>query len=285
MRDILLKIFEKVYVDVGSFWEIAFLNHWHIIYFLLIIGGCITAGLFMKKASYEKQTKIFGILAILLCGLYVFDFFAIPLYYSKELANGELYYTFDIDKLPFHICTVLCPVVAFVQFNKKCARFREPVAILAIAAPLMYLVYPGSAIGELHTLCYKVVQTFIYHGVLLAWGYLNLATGYVKPVFKRCYKVAIGLGLIACWAMIGNITYSANIYDYDADPHYDWFFLTGSTFDFVPKFLMPFAVIAAVFCVALIIYGIYYLVLHIQNKDTNKPAAEETAVKEEEATV
>ena len=102
-------------------------------------------------------------------------------------------------------------------------------------------------------------------------------------MFKRCYKVAIGLGLIACWAMLGNLTYSQNIYDYDAYPHFDWFFITGSTFDFLPKPLMPFAVIAAVFCTALIVYGIYYLVIYIQNRVGNKPAVEET--EEEEATV
>lgn len=281
MREILLKVFEKVYVDVGSFWEIALFNHWHIIYFLLIIGGSITAGIFMKKAAKERQTKIFEILAIALCALYIFDYFAIPLYNTHECADGSILYMLDVDKLPFHICTVLCPVVAFVQFNKKCARFREPVAILAIVAPLMYLVYPGAAVGELHALCYKVVQTFIYHGVLLAWGYLNLATGYVKPAFKRCYKVLIGLALIACWAMIGNLTYGTG-FDHDGDPHYDWFFLTGSTFDFIPKYIMPFAVIAAVFCVALMVYGIYYLVLRIQN---GKKPVEQKAEEEETATV
>ena len=156
-------------------------------------------------------------------------------------------------------------------------------AILAIVAPLMYMTYPGAAVGELHTFCYKVVQTFIYHGVLFAWGYLNLATGYVKPVFKRCYKVVIGLCLIACWAMLGNISYGY-AYRENADPHYDWFFLTGSTFDFVPKPLMPFVVIAAVFCVALMVYGIYYLVLHIQSRVGRKPA-DEKVEKEETATV
>lgn len=283
MRDLLLKLFEKTTVEVGSPMEIALFNFWHFFYLVLIIGGCITAGIFMKKASYEKQTKIFGILSIALCALYAFDYFAIPFYNTYTLEGGSILYTLDVDKLPFHICTVLCPVVAFVQFNKKCAKFREPVAILAIVAPLMYMTYPGAAVGELHTFCYKVVQTFIYHGVLFAWGYLNLATGYVKPVFKRCYKVVIGLCLIACWAMLGNISYGY-AYRENADPHYDWFFLTGSTFDFVPKPLMPFVVIAAVFCVALMVYGIYYLVLHIQSR-AGKKTADEKVEEEETATV
>ncbi len=268
MREFLLWLFEKRAEPC----EIALFNFWHIFYFALIVAGIITAGIFLKKTTEKTKNKVFSILSISLCVLYAADFFIMPLY-----GDG-----IDIDKLPFHICTVLCPVVAFVQFNKRFARLRETVTILAIVAPLMYLTYPGSAVGELSAFCYKVVQTFLYHGVLLAWGYLNLATGVVKPVFKRCYKVLIGLCIIAAWAMIGNLTYSANIYDYDASPHYDWFFLTGSTFPFVPKALMPFAVIAAVFCVALMVYGLYYLVIRIQN---GKKTATEAAEEKEEATV
>ncbi len=276
MRNFVLWLFEKRATPC----EIALFNFWHIFYLALIVAGVITAGVFLKKASQKTQSKVFSALAIALCALYAFDFFAIPLYNTHECADGTVLYMLDVDKLPFHICTVLCPVVAFVQFNEKFYRFREPVAILAIVAPLMYLTYPGSAVGDLSAFCYKVIQTFLYHGVLLAWGYLNLATGTVKPVFKRCYKVLIGLVLIAAWAMIGNVVYSYNPYDYDASPHYDWFFLTGSTFPFVPKALMPFAVIAAVFCVALMVYGIYYLVIHIQNRKNTTPDAKENEQKE-----
>ncbi len=277
MRNFMLWLFEKRATPC----EIALFNFWHIFYFALILAAIITAGVFLKKATDETKAKVFSILSISLCALYIFDYFAIPLYNTHECADGSILYMLDVDKLPFHICTILCPVVAFVQFNKKFARFREPVAILVIVAPLMYLTYPGSAVGELSAFCYKVLQTFLYHGVLLAWGYLNLATGVVKPAFKRCYKVLIGICLIAVWAMIGNLTYGTG-FNHDGDPHYDWFFLTGSTFPFVPKALMPFAVIAAVFCVALMVYGLYYLVLRIQN---GKKGAPEEAEEKEEATV
>lgn len=276
MRNFMLLLFDNRSTPC----EIALFNFWHILYFVLIVGGIITAGVFLKKATVETKNKVFSILSISLCALYIFDYFAIPLYNTHECADGYVMYMLDVDKLPFHICTVLCPVVAFVQFNKRFARFREPVAILAIVAPLMYLTYPGSAVGDLSAFCYKVLQTFIFHGVLLAWGYLNLAVGFVKPAFKRCYKVLIGICLIATWAMIGNLTYGT-CFDHDGSPHYDWFFLTGSTFPFVPKPLMPFAVIAAVFCVALMVYGLYYLVLYIQNHKCSPSTATEDEVKEE----
>ena len=276
MRNFMLWLFDNRSTPC----EIALFNFWHILYFVLIVGGIITAGVFLKKATVETKNKVFSILSISICALYAFDYFAIPLYNTHECADGYVMYMLDVDKLPFHICTVLCPVVAFVQFNKRFARVREPVAILAIVAPLMYLTYPGSAVGDLSAFCYKVLQTFIYHGVLLAWGYLNLAVGFVKPAFKRCYKVLIGICLIATWAMIGNLTYGT-CFDHDGSPHYDWFFLTGSTFPFIPKPLMPFAVIAAVFCVALMVYGLYYLVLYIQNRKCSPSTATEDEVKEE----
>ena len=272
MRDFLIKLFAKV--ETEGFLEIDVFNFWHILYVALIVGAMIVGGIYMNKATEETKNKVFSILVTVLCALYAFDFFAIPLYLTETLEGGEIFYTLDVDKLPFHICTVLCPVVAFVQFNKKFARFREPVAILAIVAPLMYITYPNGAVGGISALCYKIIQTFLYHGVLLAWGYLNLATGTVKPAFKRCYKVLIGICLIALWATVGNLTYNESYIGEGSAKHYDWFFLTGTSFGMHPA-LMPFAVIAAVFGVALMVYGLYYLVLHIASKKSSANVKEE----------
>nr|MBQ8890319.1 YwaF family protein [Clostridia bacterium] len=261
MRNFFLWLFEKRATPC----EITLFNFWHIFYLVLIVGAIITAGVFLSKKSAEVKMKVLSVLSVALCALYAADFFIMPLYMD----------TIDVDKLPFHICTVLCPVVAFVQFNKKFERFREPVAFLAVVAPLMYLVYPGAAVGDLSAFCYKVLQTFIYHGTLLCWGYLNIATGIVKPEIKNSYKALIGICMIAVWAMIGNLTYGV-AYNYgDGDPHFDWFFLTGSTFPFVPKILMPLCVIVAVFGMVLIIYGLWYLVMNILDKKRAASSADE----------
>lgn len=271
----MVKLFAKV--ETEGFFEIDVFNFWHILYFVLIVGGIITAGIFMRRATDEAKNKIFGILVSVLCALYAFDFFAVPLYNTETLQDGSILYALDVDKLPFHICTVLCPVVAFVQFNKRFARFREPVAILAIVAPLMYITFPNGAVGGISAVCYKIVQTFLYHGTLLAWGYLNLATGAVKPEFKRCYKVLIGICLIALWATVGNLTYNESYTGEGAGRHYDWFFLTGTSFGMHPA-IMPFLVIAAVFGVALAVYGLYYLVIYLVSKrKATKASVEETA--------
>ena len=120
--------------------EIAFLNFFHILY-LLIILACAIGLAYYLKSHKEKTRPALRALAYATIVLYVSDFFLQPFVSSD--------FTMNIDKLPFHICTVLCPILAFTEFNPKFAKFKEPVAILSIAAPLMYLVYPGNAIGEI----------------------------------------------------------------------------------------------------------------------------------------
>lgn len=107
----------------------------------------------------------------------------------------------------------------------------------------------------------------------------------VIPSLKNCYKSLIAICIIAAWAMLGNITYGVAWGDAGGEPHYDWFFLTGSTFPFVPTWLMPFAVIAAVFGMVMIIYGIYYLVLHIADKRSKDELADTPEEKKENAVV
>ena len=111
--------------------------------------------------------------------------------------------------------------------------------------------------------------------------HVNLALGTVTPIFKNCYRALIGIIMIAAWATIGNFTYGVPYNFGDGDPHFDWFFLTGSTFPFIPAALMPVLVICAVFLMVLIIYGIYFLVKRIARaRATDEPqeAKEEAAV-------
>ena len=166
----------------------------------------------------------------------------------------------NIDKLPFHICTLLCPIMVFVQFNKKLSFLKEPVAMLAIVAPMMYLCYPNGAVGDISPLCYKIMQAFLYHGLVFAWGLNMLSTRTVVPSIKRSWQSLVALICVAIWAALGNAIYS------NSDHEYDWFFLSGSAFPFVPAPLMPVAVIGAIFGLVVVIYGLYYAFIAIKKK-------------------
>lgn len=252
MRELFFKLFSDGTVTT----EITLFSIWHILYVVLIVGLSIGGAFALRKSEKAKRITL-NTLAILILVSYISDFFIQPFYSGDE--------NMIIDKLPFHICTVLSIFVAFAQFNKKCSWMKETVAALAIVSSLMYITYPGSALGGVTPWCYRVVQTFFYHGVLFAWGFLSVATKQVELKFKNIWKTLIGICLIALWASLGNVLYSSESH------HYDWFFLTGSTFPFIPSWLMPFVVIVAVFGMVCLIYSLNLIICRIiRNRKTNK---------------
>ena len=260
MRDFFLWLFK----EREEPFDITLFSFWHIFYTLLIIISVIAIAIYLNRKSSDFREKACRKIAYSVVFLYISDFFIQPLFLGGDM---------NVDKLPFHICTLLCPVIALVQFNERFKRIAEPVAFLSIVSALMYITYPGSAIGTESPFCYRVIQTFLYHGATFAWGFMTISTGAVKPNIKNCYKSLIGIVLIAIWASFGNAVYSSE------SAHYDWFFLTGSTFPFIPPALMPLVVIAAVFGMVMLMYGIYYGVMHVIN---NKKIA---ASEKEKATV
>ena len=249
--------------------EIAFLNVFHILYFAIILAFSIGLAFYIRKHS-DKTESVLRALTYSLIVVYVADIFLQPFVSSD--------FTMNIDKLPFHLCTVLCPISAFVQFNKKFEKFAEPVAFLAAAASIMYIVYPGSAIGEISPFCYKILQTFIFHGILLAWAICTLASGKFTPKFKNCYKPLILLAILAVWATFGNFAYNTAYAGGDGNHHYDWLFLTGSSFGMSP-YIMPFLSIAAIYGTTLCVYGIYFGWVKIMAKMTANKAIKEAATK------
>ena len=251
MRDFLFKVFEMSHFNTGI--SVTAFSIPHIIYALVIAGGIVWAYMAFKDKPEDKKQGLFRFLAYALVISYIFDFFA------HDFVYGGL----NMDKLPFHICTALCPIVAFVQFNKKFSKFVEPVSFLAIIGPLMYLVYPAS-IGSGEPWCYQAVQTMFYHGVLLAWGVLNIALKTFKPQIKNCWKALVLLVIITLWAKLGNVIYE----------DYNWFFLEEDAFyiglvenGIIPKWSLMIINPVAVFLTVLLIYGIYYGVIKLKSKN------------------
>ena len=201
-----------------------------------------------------KKERAMRFLAYALIISYLSDFFV------HDFVYGEM----NMDKLPFHICTVLCPLVAIAQFNRNGKKIQEPIAILAIIAPMMYLCYPAS-IGDGEPWCYQAVQTMFYHGVLMAWGILTVSLGIVTPKFHNSWKCCAFLVGITLWAKLGNVLLEHN-----------WFFLEEDAFyiglveqGIIPKWVLMIVNPIVFFLVVLAIYGICYLVSS-KKKDTVK---------------
>ena len=241
MRDLFFKLFAMSYFDTGI--QITPFSPAHIVYIVLIFGGTAAAWLVLRKKSAQTKEKFLRLLAYGLVASYLSDFFC------HEFVYGGL----NTDKLPFHICTVLCPLVAISQFNRKGSKIAEPVAMLAALSPMMYLCYPAS-VGTGEPWCYQAVQTMFYHGVLMAWGVLSMALGAVKPDMKHIWKSGLLLVCITLWAKLGNILMEHN-----------WFFLEEDAFyiglvgnGIIPSWVLMIVNPVVFFLAVLATYGVVY---------------------------
>lgn len=250
MRELFFKLFRDSHFETGI--SITAFSPSHFVYLLLIFGGVIAAYFALRSRPMPKKERAMRFLAYALIISYLSDFFV------HDFVYGEM----NMDKLPFHICTVLCPLVAIAQFNRNGKKIQEPIAILAIIAPMMYLCYPAS-IGDGEPWCYQAVQTMFYHGVLMAWGILTVSLGIVSPKINNSWKCGAFLVGITLWAKLGNVLLEHN-----------WFFLEEDAFyiglveqGIIPKWVLMIVNPIVFFLVVLAIYGICYLVSS-KKKDT-----------------
>ncbi|MBQ8319408.1 MAG: YwaF family protein [Clostridia bacterium] len=241
MRDLFFKLFSTSHFNTGI--SITAFSISHFVYLILIFGGIALGAFFLNKKGEQTREKALRFLAYALVVSYLSDFFV------HDFVYGEM----NIDKLPFHLCTVMCPVVAFTQFNKRFEKFLEPVTALAIVGPMMYIVYPAS-IGDGEPWCYQAVQTMFFHGVELAWGILNLATGKVRLGLKNVWKSAVLLALITLWAKLGNLILEHNWFFLEEDAFYIGLVESGV----LPKWSLMILTPTGVFLIVLAVYGLYY---------------------------
>ncbi len=249
MRDLFFKLFEMSHFNTGI--KITPFSGAHIVYMILIFGGIFLTAYLYKNKDMQAKEKVLRFLAYALVITYLSDFF------FHDFVYGGM----NIDKLPFHLCTVLCPAIAFTQFNKKFEKFQEPVAVLAIVGTLMYLSFPAS-VGSGEPWCYQAVQTMLFHGIELAWGCLCILFSKVKLDIKNCWKAAVGLCLITVWAKFGNSILEHNWFFLETDALYLGVVEAG----IIPKWSLMLITPAAVFLMVLLIYGIYYAVKAVCKK-------------------
>lgn len=245
------EFFAQLFSENTSELQIGLFDVWHFTYLLLIFGGAILLSLLLRGRSEKAKDRLIRIFAYLVIGFYVGDFFIMPL---SDSYNGISAY-----KLPFNICTIMAVLVPFVQFNSKLQRIKTPVVVLSVASSLMWMCYPGTALGGQPPFCYLIFQTFMYHGFLFCWGILNISLGAVKLDIRKIWKEFIGILLILIWAWFGNTVY---------DSGYNWFFIEKSIFPFLSDSIMPVMVVLSVFGVCLVIYGAYYGLRIIFKKKT-----------------
>jgi uncharacterized membrane protein YwaF len=241
MRELFFKLFEMSHFNTGI--KITPFSVAHLVYMFLIFGGITLAWYLLRDKDDSKKEKALRFLSYALVISYLSDFFV------HDFVYGGL----NMDKLPFHICTALCPLSAIAQFNRKGHKILEPMAVLATLAPMMYICYPAS-VGDGEPWCYQAVQTMFFHGVLLAWGVLNLALGKVRLNWKNCWKCAVVLVSITLWAKLGNVLLEHNWFFLNEDALYIGLVSGGV----IPKWSLMIINPIVFFLAVLLVYAIAY---------------------------
>lgn len=143
MRELFFKLFSDT--PFGASVTIVSFNIWHILYILIIFGGAISAAILMRNKDMSVKEKTLKILAYLLVISYVADFFVHDFVYADYVDGAYEAAGLNMDKLPFHICTVLCPIIAFVQFNKNSINLSSLLPHSLSLRPLCTLRTPARA--------------------------------------------------------------------------------------------------------------------------------------------
>lgn len=251
------KFFAWLFSQNNSNLSVGLFDVWHFTYLFIVFGGTALLSFLFRNKSEGAKDKVIKIFAYLTIGLYVADFFIMPL--------SDSYSGISEYKLPFNICTIMAVMVPFVQFNGKFKAIKAPVVALSITSSLMWMCYPGTALGGQPPFSYVIFQTFMYHGFLFCWGVLNLSLGKVVLEFKRIWKELCGILMILVWASFGNAVYPGE---------QNWFFIEKTIFPFLTDEIMPPVVVLCVFGCCAVVYCAYYGIRAIARKCA-KPRIEE----------
>lgn len=221
---------------------------WHILFIVLIFSVIVFFIIYLKKKEKDKQINIINMFINISFGLYMLDFFLMP------LAYGEI----DIEKLPFHICTISCLLCFISRHNKYLAKYQKEFAVLGLVGNIIYVFYPaGVGWYKIAPYSYRVIQTLVYHGVMTGYGILCLTYEF-KLDFKKSYKELIIILWLVVWALLGNTIYNSS------DRIYNWFFVVADPFNMLPKdisgIVMPFVMVGVIYFGVCLVYLIYYLI-------------------------
>lgn len=253
--------FAWLFSENNSTLQITLFDGWHFLYLGITAFLAIFLSLFFKSRSEKAKDRLVKIFAYLVIGLYVADFFIMPL--------SDSYSGISTYKLPFNLCTVMAVLVPFVEFNKRLSAIKPVVVSLSITCALMWMCYPGSALGGQPPFSYVIFQTFMYHSLLFCWGVFNLSLGRVTLSFNKIWKELAAILLMLVWAWFGNTVYGKGM---------NWFFIESSIFPFLPDKAMPPVVVFCVFGSCCVVYAAYYIIRALSRLTAKPNATQNEAV-------
>ena len=243
----------------------------HVLFLVLTIASIVLTIYLFKNKTQEQKTKLIDTTVIIALCLYIADFFLMPFSYGY----------IDIDKLPFHLCTSMSIMCMLARRTKVFAKFKTSFTIMGLIGALMYISYPAG-VTQADGYSYRILQTVIYHGFMLAQGVFAIAFNDLDLSKKTLKYDAIAIIGLAVWAFIGNTLYSGvltetcqciegctnvvNVYNHD----FNWFFVKHDALymisDEIDVYFTPYVMVIVIFGVSALIRFIGTKLLNIFNK-------------------
>ena len=250
------QLFAKIFRYIPRESSVALFGWQHWLYIIGIIAGVVGLSVLFARKSEGTKSRVLNITAVLVVGLYLFDFFVQPFWHDGEMA---------INKLPFHICTLVGVLIPFVNFSNKFKFARQTVVVWAILAPLAFVLLPLNYINRaIEPYSYPIIQTFVFHGLEIFWGVFMLVSGKVVLRWRDIWQPVVGLFVVALWATIGQELY------YPDSVGENFLFLRTDISDVAAQWLLiPALFLAAVINIALL-YLIYWLAIKLGQKLKNR---------------
>ncbi len=226
---------------------------WHFAYIFLALIAIIILLRVLKNEKHKQKAR--EILISCAFGLYIMDFFLMPLSY------GEI----DIEKLPFHACTAMCVMCFWSYHNKFLEKYRTSFAMLGFISNLVYLVYPAGVMWHaVHPISYRVIQTLIFHSLMTVYCLLELIYNREKIAFKTQLRDLGVIVAMTLWALLGNYVYNGTSGGYSH--FFNWFFVVRDPFyaidEQISVFVMP--------IINIVLFSVVEFVLHIILKFSNR---------------
>lgn len=223
---------------------------WHFLYIGLTLAAIISILLLLKNKEKGAKQRVTNTIISIAFGLYIADIFLMPLSY------GEI----DIEKLPFHVCTAMCVMCFLSHHNSFLEKYKTSFLLLGFISNLVYLIYPAGVMWHaVHPISYRVIQTLVFHSVMVVYGFVSLVYERERLDIKKCYKDLFVIIAMTLWAMIGNYTYNGS-YGENVK-FFNWFFVVRDPFYALPQaispIIMPFLNIALFFGVEMIIHLVF----------------------------
>lgn len=219
---------------------------WHFGYIFLFMILATIFALYLRNKDASKIERCITAWIRGAFGLYVADFFLMP------LAYGQI----DVEKLPFHICTTMCVLCFLSRHNRFFRKFKLQFAALGFVCNLVYLLYPAGIMWHgVHPLSYRAVQTLSFHGVMMVYGVLVLCFEKEGFAWRKCFRDLVLIVAMTAWAWVGNTVYNSQ------SKVYNWFFLVQDPFSMFPQnvapFIMPALNIVLFFAAVMLVYLLF----------------------------